>query len=98
MAPQRQHDPTLPPPWEALFDPDSGLRYYWNPETNVTQYERPIGAPIPPVLAPPAAYVSPARGSSPALADPFCFDVTSKALHPDSVCTCVTGTQHEWHV
>ena len=58
MAPQRQPDPTLPPPWEALFDPDSGLRYYWNPETNVTQYERPIGMPAAPVLAPPAGYVS----------------------------------------
>lgn len=58
MAPQRQHDPTLPRPWEALFDPDSGLRYYWNQETNVTQYERPVGAAAPPVLAAPSAYVS----------------------------------------
>ncbi|EIE25575.1 DEAD-domain-containing protein [Coccomyxa subellipsoidea C-169] len=56
MAPQRQHDPTLPRPWEALFDPASGLRYYWNPDTNVTQYERPVGGP-PPSLPPPAGYV-----------------------------------------
>ena len=45
MQVQRQHDPTLPPPWEALFDPASGLKYYWNPQTNVTQYERPLGGP-----------------------------------------------------
>lgn len=57
MPPQRQHDPTLPPPWEALFDTDSGLRYYWNPKTNVTQYERPVGGPAPPP-APLPAYVS----------------------------------------
>uniref|UniRef100_A0A061RKI9 RNA helicase n=1 Tax=Tetraselmis sp. GSL018 TaxID=582737 RepID=A0A061RKI9_9CHLO len=52
MAPQRQHDPTLPPPWQALLDPPTGLLYYWNPETNHTQYERPEGflpvAPGPP--------------------------------------------------
>ena len=39
MPPQRQHDPSLPRPWELLFDPASGLKYYWNPTTNVTQYE-----------------------------------------------------------
>ncbi|BDA41823.1 DEAD-box ATP-dependent RNA helicase 14 [Coccomyxa sp. Obi] len=61
MAPQRQHDPTLPPPWAALFDPDSGLRYYWNPETNVTQYERPVGGP-PPSLPPPAGYAPSSNG------------------------------------
>lgn len=62
MPPQRQQDPTLPRPWELLFDPASGLKYYWNPTTNVTQYERPAGGPPPPVLpapgAPIAAYVS----------------------------------------
>ncbi len=58
MQVQRQHDPTLPAPWEALFDPASGLKYYWNPQTNVTQYERPLGGPAPPPLAP-ASYVRP---------------------------------------
>ncbi len=57
MQVQRQHDPTLPPPWEALFDPASGLKYYWNPQTNVTQYERPLGGPAPPPLAAPSGYV-----------------------------------------
>jgi hypothetical protein len=32
-------------------DPNSGNTYYWNPGTNVTQYERPAGAP-PPLAAP----------------------------------------------
>ena len=61
MPPQRQHDPSLPRPWELLFDPASGLKYYWNPTTNVTQYERPAGGPTPPVLPAPggaAPYVS----------------------------------------
>ncbi|EPS66944.1 hypothetical protein M569_07831 [Genlisea aurea] len=34
-------DPTLPEPWKGLIDGSTGLMYYWNPETNVTQYERP---------------------------------------------------------
>ncbi len=54
---QRQHDPTLPPPWEALFDPASGLKYFWNPQTNVTQYERPAGSLAAPPM--PSSYVRP---------------------------------------
>ncbi|KAL0376315.1 UNVERIFIED_CONTAM: DEAD-box ATP-dependent RNA helicase 40 [Sesamum calycinum] len=34
-------DPTLPEPWKGLIDGSTGLLYYWNPETNVTQYEKP---------------------------------------------------------
>ncbi|XP_024977694.1 DEAD-box ATP-dependent RNA helicase 46-like isoform X1 [Cynara cardunculus var. scolymus] len=34
-------DPTLPKPWKGLVDGKTGYLYYWNPETNVTQYERP---------------------------------------------------------
>ncbi|KAL6178804.1 hypothetical protein ACLB2K_050322 [Fragaria x ananassa] len=34
-------DPTLPSPWRGLIDGSSGSLYYWNPETNQTQYERP---------------------------------------------------------
>ncbi|XP_048328075.1 DEAD-box ATP-dependent RNA helicase 46 isoform X2 [Ziziphus jujuba] len=40
-------DPTLPKPWRGLVDGKTGYLYFWNPETNVTQYERPMG------LAPP---------------------------------------------
>jgi len=43
MAPVEQADPTLPPGWRCIFDPDSGLRYYWNQSTNTTTYERPGG-------------------------------------------------------
>ncbi|KAE8021522.1 hypothetical protein FH972_007406 [Carpinus fangiana] len=34
-------DPTLPKPWRGLVDGKTGYLYFWNPETNVTQYERP---------------------------------------------------------
>lgn len=35
-------DPTLPRPWKGLVDGKTGYLYFWNPETNVTQYERPV--------------------------------------------------------
>ncbi|KAL6961847.1 RNA helicase [Sarracenia purpurea var. burkii] len=35
-------DPTLPKPWRGLVDGKTGYLYFWNPETNVTQYERPV--------------------------------------------------------
>lgn len=34
-------DPNLPKPWKGLVDSRTGYLYFWNPETNVTQYERP---------------------------------------------------------
>ncbi|RAL40916.1 hypothetical protein DM860_008614 [Cuscuta australis] len=34
-------DPSLPKPWRGLVDGKTGYLYYWNPETNVTQYDRP---------------------------------------------------------
>lgn len=42
-------DPTLPKPWTGLIDGNTGVLYYWNPETNATQYEKP--APLPPPIA-----------------------------------------------
>lgn len=35
-------DPSLPKPWRGLVDGNTGYLYFWNPETNVTQYERPV--------------------------------------------------------
>lgn len=37
-------DPTLPKPWRGLVDGRTGYLYFWNPETNVTQYERPMSS------------------------------------------------------
>ncbi|XP_058180345.1 ATP-dependent RNA helicase-like protein DB10 [Rhododendron vialii] len=37
-------DPTLPKPWKGLVDGKTGYLYYWNPETNITQYEKPIAS------------------------------------------------------
>lgn len=50
-------DPTLPVPWKGLIDGSSGVMYYWNPETNVTQYEKPTLMPpsVPSVPKPAAA-------------------------------------------
>ncbi|XP_010524303.1 PREDICTED: DEAD-box ATP-dependent RNA helicase 14 [Tarenaya hassleriana] len=41
-------DPTLPKPWKGLVDGRTGYLYFWNPETNVTQYERPSFSAPPP--------------------------------------------------
>ncbi|PPD97231.1 hypothetical protein GOBAR_DD05734 [Gossypium barbadense] len=35
---------TLPKPWKGLVDGKTGYLYFWNPVTNVTQYERPTSA------------------------------------------------------
>ncbi|XP_038720716.1 DEAD-box ATP-dependent RNA helicase 46 [Tripterygium wilfordii] len=40
-------DPSLPKPWKGLIDGSTGLLYYWNPETNITQYEKPASLPPP---------------------------------------------------
>ncbi|TQD95360.1 hypothetical protein C1H46_018998 [Malus baccata] len=34
-------DPILPKPWRGLVDCKTGDLYFWNPETKVTQYDRP---------------------------------------------------------
>jgi hypothetical protein len=41
-------------------DPNTGYTYYWNPNTSVTQYDRPAGGPAAP---PPQvrAFAAPAR-------------------------------------
>ncbi|KAG1347019.1 ATP-dependent RNA helicase-like protein DB10 [Cocos nucifera] len=58
-------DPTLPKPWMGLVDGSTGYLYYWNPETNVTQYERPVAEfPPPPLLLPsPPAHRHPKSAS-----------------------------------
>ncbi|KAL6551478.1 hypothetical protein OROGR_007632 [Orobanche gracilis] len=38
-------DRSLPKPWKGLVDDKTGYLYYWNPETNTTQYEKPV-APL----------------------------------------------------
>lgn len=50
-------DPSLPKPWKGLIDGSTGVLYYWNPETNITQYEKPtvLQPPLPPGPPPAAA-------------------------------------------
>ncbi|CAA7052012.1 unnamed protein product [Microthlaspi erraticum] len=43
-------DPSLPKPWRCLVDNSTGYGYFWNTETNVTQYQ------IPPSSAPPLLF------------------------------------------
>ncbi|CAO2185861.1 unnamed protein product [Urochloa humidicola] len=61
-------DPTLPKPWRALIDGNTGYLYFWNPETKVTQYERPVAA-APAEQSQPPGYSRPteerARSSGP---------------------------------
>ncbi|KAL3629200.1 hypothetical protein CASFOL_026422 [Castilleja foliolosa] len=37
-------DTSLPKPWKGLVDDKTGYLYYWNPDTNKTQYERPVAS------------------------------------------------------
>ncbi|KAJ4729250.1 putative Dead box ATP-dependent RNA helicase [Melia azedarach] len=50
-------DPSLPKPWRGLVDGRTGYLYFWNPETNVTQYEKPT------TTAPPMAFSVPISSS-----------------------------------
>ncbi|GAV71643.1 DEAD domain-containing protein/Helicase_C domain-containing protein/WW domain-containing protein [Cephalotus follicularis] len=52
-------DPSLPQPWKGLIDGSTGFLYYWNPDTNVTQYEKPASLPPPLPPGPPPAASTP---------------------------------------
>ncbi|XP_072984909.1 uncharacterized protein [Typha latifolia] len=54
-------DPTLPKPWKGLIDGSTGYIYFWNPDTNATQYERPVVATATAESTPPLA--KPEQGS-----------------------------------
>lgn len=58
-------DPTLPNPWKGLIDGSTGLLYYWNPETNITQYEKPASLPPPLPPGPPPATTTPKLAAIP---------------------------------
>lgn len=70
-------DPTLPKPWRGLVDGKTGYLYFWNPETNVTQYERPSSsAATPKSSSVPSSSVtvqqsSQGRGRSPDFSDRY---------------------------
>ncbi|XP_058088877.1 DEAD-box ATP-dependent RNA helicase 14 [Magnolia sinica] len=56
-------DPTLPKPWRGLVDGKTGYLYFWNPVTNVTQYERPVATPLPGPLPVPKSATIPVSSS-----------------------------------
>ncbi|GJN05677.1 hypothetical protein PR202_ga23328 [Eleusine coracana subsp. coracana] len=60
-------DPSLPKPWRALIDGNTGYMYFWNPETKAVQYERP--APAAPAPAP-APHVSSSQSLPPGYGRP----------------------------
>lgn len=64
-------DSTLPEPWKGLIDGSTGVLYYWNPESNVTQYEKPTAVPPMPSGPPPVPSVpKPASVSSSRIEQP----------------------------
>ncbi|XP_072993689.1 DEAD-box ATP-dependent RNA helicase 14-like [Typha latifolia] len=79
-------DPTLPKPWRGLVDGTTGYLYYWNPETNVTQYERPqeeLPPPPPPPLLPPPPPRLPSKSAS--------------VIGSSSTSAAVSADQHRHH-
>ncbi|KAI5650999.1 hypothetical protein M9H77_37004 [Catharanthus roseus] len=71
-------DPTLPQPWKGLIDGSTGLLYYWNPETNVTQYEKPSALPPPLPPGPPPAALTPTLAPIPVPRNTQTTDVQSQ--------------------
>ncbi|CAN8260751.1 unnamed protein product [Cochlearia groenlandica] len=57
-------DHTLPKPWKGLVDDGTGYLYFWNPETNVTQYERPTSSQPPKFAAVPLSSSVPSSGAN----------------------------------
>ncbi|CAN8299821.1 unnamed protein product [Cochlearia groenlandica] len=58
-------DPNLPKPWKGLVDCKTGYLYFWNPETNVTQYERPASSSLPKIAPVPVSSPVQAQQRSP---------------------------------
>jgi hypothetical protein len=71
----------IPPPWVAHQDAGSGKTYYYNPETNVTSWDRPS----PPSQAPPPATPTPPPVMAAALvAPPVAVDSTTPVAPADA--------------
>ena len=85
--PSRIPDPTLPPGWEALYDDASGSKYYWNPATNHTTYDRPAGGPA----AVPAPHAVSSWGRCPEL--PPDIGHWMSGLVPAGLCMCSPAAQ-----
>lgn len=88
-------DPTLPQPWKGLIDGSTGLLYYWNPETNVTQYEKPAGLPPPLPPGPPPAASTPSLAPIPGARTAQTTDVQSQQSHQQHVQHLNSSLQQE---
>ncbi|CAM6051893.1 unnamed protein product [Sphagnum compactum] len=74
-------DPTLPHPWKALVDGNTGYIYYWNPDTNVTQYDKPLPPPSAAGPPPPIMHVAgPPPSSSVVLGTSHTASVTGSEM------------------
>lgn len=78
-------DPTLPKPWKGLIDGSTGLLYYWNPDTNVTQYERPAGSAPPLPSGPPPSATTPNLASTSLMPTVPSNSVVSQQTTPQTV-------------
>ncbi|KAL3505572.1 hypothetical protein ACH5RR_030954 [Cinchona calisaya] len=75
-------DPTLPQPWKGLIDGSTGVLYYWNPETNITQYEKPtVVAPPPLPPGPPPTASIPTVDPIPGARTAQATDVENQQMH-----------------
>ena len=78
-------DHSLPKPWKGLVDDRTGYLYFWNPETNVTQYERPAASssqPPPKLPSVPAQHTNGSSSYLPAKDDDVQYRRGSSDLGP----------------
>ncbi|KAJ6302021.1 hypothetical protein OIU77_016178 [Salix suchowensis] len=89
-------DPTLPKPWRGLVDGKTGYLYFWNPETNVTQYERPAppkSVPSLPVTSSVQVQPSAYRGYNPSVKEDDRYGRANNAgSKPDAVIRSSSGS------
>ncbi|KAM0901286.1 hypothetical protein ACQ4PT_020104 [Festuca glaucescens] len=84
-------DPTLPKPWKGLIDGTTGYLYFWNPETKVTQYDRPMGPPS----AAPAPAPAPAPVAQPQYHEEWARNRDPPERHTESAGNRVPYADHK---
>jgi ATP-dependent RNA helicase DDX5/DBP2 len=93
-------DPTLPKPWRGLVDGKTGYLYFWNPETNVTQYERPTlpkSVSSLPITSSVQVHQSSHRGYNPSVKEDDRYGRANNAgSKPDAVTRSISSSNQVW--